>query len=385
MTSIEAWHRVCDRLRALGDRIVAEPFGTADAAVLEGFEHLVDQTVLWLSWETLHADPARPFFHRHNDLVSQWGGPNADNTYIHCRIEPNRRYVVRGRMHSCEEFILAVRAGFMHRPVWGTLAQLNASDLGIGPGDDFELHFGGDHPDAIDLPDGAVMLSVREYYFDWKAEEPATFTIECLDPEPGVPVDEAALERRLDESLNEMEESIEYWNQYLIENRADRTDNSFTANTVKVGKGLAVARYEFCFWDLGEGDALVIEFDEPDARYWAVQLYTMHTFELVDPFGAITSRNHTQTVISEDRRIRIVLAASDPGVANWLDTTGRRNGLCTLRWFWPNSDASPELSTRLTSVADVGAELAGEKLVTAEERAGELAARQAHQRWRFRA
>ncbi len=384
MESHDAWNRVCDRLRQLGDRISAEPFGTSDSAVLEGFEHLVDQAALWLSWETLHADPTRPFFHRHNDLTSQWGGPNADNVYRHCRIDPNRRYVIRGRMHSCDEFLLAVRAGFMHRPTWGTLAQITASDHNIGPGDEFELHFGGDHPDAITLPDGAVMLSVREYYFDWKADEPATFTVECLDPQPSPVFDSAALEHRLDESLSEMEESIEYWNDYLRENRADRTDNSFVAPTLKVAKGLSIARYKFCFWDLAEDEALIIEADEPKARYWAVQLYAMHTFELVDPFGAVTSRNHTQSALSADGRARFVLAASDPGIANWLDTKGRQNGLCTFRWFWPSTDTEPAMSTRVARLADVPDLLAGEPLVSRDERAVELASRQAHLRWRFR-
>ncbi len=383
MQMIEAWHDACERLRQLGDRVVSNTGG--DAALLEGIEHLVDQTVLWLGWETLHADPTRPFFHRHNDLTSQWGGPNADNVYRHCRIDPNRRYVVRGRMHSCEEFLLAIRAGFMHRPTWGTLAQLTASDLGIGPGDDFELYFGGDHPNAIELPDGAMMLSVREYYFTWQADEPATFTVECLDPEPASVLDEVALKHRLDESLNEMEESIEFWNRYLIDNRAERTDNSFAANTLKVGKGLSIARYEFCFWDLAEDQALIVEADVPHARYWAIQLYTMGNFELVDPFGAISSRNHTQASISADGRLRFVLAASDPGVANWLDTTGRRNGLCTFRWFWPESDDSPQPSTRLVSLADVATELADDQPVRSPaERSSELASRQRHLRWRFR-
>ena len=79
-----------------------------------------------------HADPRRPSFQRQNDLITQWGGPNADNVYRHARVEPGRRYRIRGRMHSCEEFILAVRAGFMHLPTWGTLFEITATDLGIG-------------------------------------------------------------------------------------------------------------------------------------------------------------------------------------------------------------------------------------------------------------
>ncbi len=365
-----------DRLLALGD--------TDDPEV---FEHLIDQTSLWLAWETLHADPNRPMFHRHNDHVSQWGGPNNDNIYIHARIDPNRRYVVRGKMHSCDQFILAVRAGFMHQAQWGTVAQMSASDLGVGPGDEFEMHFGGTdetkHPDAIEMPPTAVMISVRQYYYEWKPEEPAVFTIECLDPEPAEPIDVATLGSRLDASVSQIEDSISYWHDYLANNRADRVDNTFDQRTVAVddeaGKGLSNARYEFCFWDLEPDQALIVDFDEPAADYWSAHLYNMKMFEPTDPYGAITSRNHRQAKVV-DGKVRVVVSAIDPGEANWLDTTGRRNGLCTVRWFWPTSEARPGFTTQVVPVAEV-------ELVTPvspEERAAELAARQAHWRWRFR-
>ena len=137
----------------------------------EGFAHLADQVTMFLGWAVRHADPYHPHFQRHNDLSGQWGGPNLDNVYKHARIDPSARYRITGAMHSCEDFILAVRVGFMHMPDWGTLAEVSASDLGIGPGDEFELFLGGEPRDGrwIDLPDGASMVSIREYYVDWQA------------------------------------------------------------------------------------------------------------------------------------------------------------------------------------------------------------------------
>ena len=382
---LKAWHSACERLAAMGERLTEAPFAVDPAGQLEGFEHLADQLTLWLAWETLHADPTRPFFHRHNDLVSQWGGPNNDNTYRHARIDPSRRYRIVGRMHSCEEFLLAIRAGFMHRPVWGTVAQLTATDHGINEGEDFELLLGGDSEDAIELPESAVMVSIREYYYDWRPLEPATFTIECLDPEPPVPLTAATFAARLNETLNEIEESISYWNDYLAENRAQRTDDSFADNTVKLGKGLSDARYEFCFWDLSPDEALVIEYEQPDARYWSAHLYTMHNFEPVDPYGHISSRNHRQVEVSADGRVRFVLSTTDPGVYNWLDIAGQRNGLCTLRWFWPHSEARPEPLTSVVPVGEVRSLLpADTPTFTPAQRHTELTARQAHLRWRFR-
>lgn len=366
--------RALERLRELAAEFAPDA---------ETLEHFVDQAVVWLSWYVLHADPNRPFFHRHNDLVSQWGGPNADNVYRHARIDPAKRYVIRGRMHSCEEFILAIRAGFMHNETWGTLATITASELGVRAGDDFEIELGAG---GVEIPDGAAMASVREYYFDWRPAEPATFTIECLDAEPTPPIDPATLAGRLDAAVDGMADSLRYWVEYMEANRAERVDNSFSSKTVALpSKGLSAARYEFCFWDLEPDQALIIETDEPAARYWAAQLYMMRTFELVDPWGAISSRNHRQATPSSDGRYRFVLAGVDPGVPNWLDTMGRRNGLCTIRWFWPTSDDRPAMTATAAPLDDVRHHLPADTIeVSTDERATELAARQDHLRWRFR-
>src|SRR5256885_6350792 len=144
-------------------------------------------------------NPRRPFFHRQNDLVTQWGGPNGDNVYRHARIDSSHRYRIRGWMHSCEEFLLAIRVGFMHEPVYGTVQNRTASDLGIGPGDEFELLLGGD--DGILIPDGAVMVTICEYYFDWQSAEPAVMVIECLDDVgPAAPLTDDELATRIEDA-----------------------------------------------------------------------------------------------------------------------------------------------------------------------------------------
>ena len=51
---------------------------------------------------------------------------NQDNAYHHARIDPAHRYRIRGYMHSCEEFVLTLRAGFMHMETWGTKATITA-------------------------------------------------------------------------------------------------------------------------------------------------------------------------------------------------------------------------------------------------------------------
>lgn len=392
-----AWRDLCRRLEAVGEQLLSAPYPAADSDRAEGFAHLADQVLCWLGWSLEHADPTTPFFMRQNDLVTQWGGPNADNVYRHARIDAARRYRITGRMHGAQDFILALRAGFMHQQTWGTLAEYTASDLGIGPGDEFEIILGAGDTDTgvadtgvagvpvLPIPEGAVMASIREYYIDWQSEEPALFTIECLDDvAPPERVSAEQLVERFDEAASGVEHSMRYWNQYMIDERAARVDNSF-AGSLRVEKGLAAARYAFCFWDLADDEALVVDTGVPPARYWSLQLYVPGWFELVDPVGRITSRNHTQTQILDGGRIQMVVSSSDPGVVNWLDTGGRAQGLCTLRWFWPEGEGEPTPTARVVNVRDLTDALdRGHRAIDADQRRAELVGRRSHLAWRFR-
>lgn len=383
----ETWSDACRRLERLGAELQHDPFRQDRDGRVASVAHLVQQLVCWLEWSVLHADPRRPAFHRQNDLITPWGGPNADNVYRHTRVAADRTYRIRGRMNSCEEFMLAIRAGFMGQPTWGTLHQVEASDLGIAAGDDFELFLGGPQRSGnwIPLPEGAVMASFREYYFDWRALEPAVLTVECLDDDAKVaapPRDSAAVTADLRAAIDGVEHSIRFWNDYLVGHRATGTDNEI-AQPMKVAKGLAAANYGFGFWDMADDDAIVLESSVPDARYWSVQLYDLGTYELVDPADRITSLNHRQAQVDPDGKVRFVLSNRDPGVANWLDTGGRRTGQFTFRWFWANGD--PTYSSRLVRVDELADALPPDGArVTAAARAATMDARRQHLAWRFR-
>lgn len=380
---------MCDRLARLGEEVAAAPYPAGDDRRADLLAHLAEQTLCWVGWSVFHADPRRPFFQRQNDLITQWGGPNADNVYRHAPIDAGRRYRISGRMNSCADWILAIRRGFMHEPVWGTVQQVSAHELGIGRGDEFELLLGGDPPTEpgvhhVVLPEGAAMASFREYYFDWDDADPAFMTIECLDS-PDEPLatptaDEVAA--RLRAAIVGVEHSVRNWNAYLEEHRAKGTDNVM-APPMSVAKGLAEARYAFCFWDLADDEAMVLETTVPDARYWSFQLYEMGTYELADVVERRCSLNQRQAVVDTDGKVRIVVAHRDPGVPNWLDAGGRQVGQMTYRFFWSNGD--PAYTSQTVKLADLDTVLpAGTPRVSPAERAADLAARRRHLARRFR-
>ncbi len=193
----------------------------------------------------------------------------------------------------------------------------------------------------------------------------------------------AATAAALREGVDGVAHSVEYWNTYMREKRGEGVPNVF-GPVFAQAKGLDAARYAFCFWDLGPDEALVVEVARPPAHYWSFQLYEMAWFELVDVQDRRTALNHTQAAVDDDDVIRLVVAHADPGAPNWLDASGRRNGLLTYRAFWTSGDVATP-TTRVVPIGEVGAALPPETpVVDAAERAADLAARRRHLAWRFR-
>ena len=113
---LRAWRDFCRRLEALGERLAAGEFPDDPGDLTEGIAHLADQVSCWLGWSLAHADTKAPFFHRSNDLFTQWGGPNPGQRLSPRPDRSARRYRVAAHMRSCERFALTLRVGFMHMP-----------------------------------------------------------------------------------------------------------------------------------------------------------------------------------------------------------------------------------------------------------------------------
>jgi hypothetical protein len=84
------------------------------------------------------------------------------------------------------------------------------------------------------------------------------------------------------------------------------------------------------FWDLTPDQALLIETPAPPVSYWGFQL-SNSLWNTLDFVNRQTSLNRGQAHIDDDGMLRIVVSERDPGVANWLDTMGHRQGAIHVR------------------------------------------------------
>jgi hypothetical protein len=153
------------------------------------------------------------------------------------------------------------------------------------------------------------------------------------------------------------------------------------APTANTGQGLADNFYGQGWFALEPGQVLLIELDAPDALLWSFQIGNFW-WESLDYVSRTGSLNGDQAVASSDGRYRIVIAAEDPGVPNWLDTAGHPEGAILYRY--QQAKNNPTAVARLVALEQLRAELpADTPSVSAEQRAREIAARQAHaaRRW----
>jgi len=87
-----------------------------------------------------------------------------------------------------------------------------------------------------------------------------------------------------------------------------------------------------------------------------------------------SSLNGHQAVIDADGVLRVVISATDPGVANWLDTAGHSNGAMLLRCL--RTETAPVPNTRVVKLNDVLSALPVDTtMTTPDERAHVIEAR----------
>jgi cellulose biosynthesis protein BcsQ len=84
-------------------------------------------------------------------------------------------------------------------------------------------------------------------------------------------------------------------------------------------------------------DALVIRGRWPECVFANLCLWNRWS-QMYDYVNRQVSRNRANTTLNADGTFTLVLAHSDPGHANWIDTEGRNLGTMFFRFFLPEGE-----------------------------------------------
>ena len=383
----QAWNDFCAGLMRAGQRVLAESAPGSPLERAEGFRHLATLAQAGIR-HVFNQDPLFPRFLRHPDSTSKMGAENADNLYHFAKIRADRRYRIRGRRNSAFCFLIETKQGYMQLGDMENYATLDSEAMHVEPDGRFEIWLAAERPaqcahaeNFVPLDAKATQVIIRQYLVDWDADVPADFEIVDVDSEGRAPetLTPTGVARQLDEAAHWIDTTFAMWNEWVTGYRERREDGVLKPAELYAG-GADDIRYGNDGYRIAEDEALVIEGEVPDARYWQFQLVDLW-FDSNDYANRQSSLNHEQIHVDADGRYRVVISQSDPGVPNWLDTGGHLEGLIQYRYIWTRNNPHPTI--RSVPTAEVRSVLPAEHpQVSPEERRAAIAKRQDHLRRR---
>jgi len=372
------WEKLIDGLRPLGDAMrgrVPERL-RGDPQIMAESMRLLLSGVTRATADALVGDRRHPIFVPELNIAQNIFQPNADTIYKACLIEKGGSYVIKGDRGTVRMVILAqmgpdtLRTG-KHHPLLG---QIDFDSLTLDANGHFELVISPSRPagytgDWRQLDPLCEKFMVRVVGCDWGVEREPRFGIARLD------VDEAK-GRNSAETLHHAFGEIPgivgvcalAFPTHVEELRAQGHLNALKIFDVSQMSGLAGQFYYEGAYELADDEALITEVKVPAKyRYWSIIL-TNDLYETTDWYNNQASLNDKQGVVDSDGIFRTVISARDPGVHNWLDTSGYASGAIQGRWF--EASEKPMPSIKKVKLVDVDQHLpANTKRVNLAERA----------------
>ncbi|HXQ62943.1 MAG TPA: hypothetical protein VN796_11460 [Acidimicrobiales bacterium] len=379
-----AWADLLESLGRTGSVVSSDraPATVVDQAA--GYRHLLVLLALAIDEALRPSDPYDPFFAPANvDNVLKWGMDCPDAAYTGAAIRPDAVYRIRGRRSTVRYLGFQVMSGIENS------GNIVADDLDIGPDGTFEIVLSADPRPGnwMALPDGSSSVVVRQFFYDWDTEQPAQLEIACLDAPtrhpagPADPLSAAGVASQLRALGQFVEASVGFWLDVEEGGRAQGV-NLFRPPAARTDMGGAAENVSvWGSWELDDDEALLIEVTPPDALYWSVSLGN-YWWETIDYANHQSSLNGHQAVLDDDGVFRAVATGRDPGVANWLDTAGHRQGAMIFRWL--RAAHAPVPATTVLKTADLTSALPpGSATVDPATRAATIARRRSAVRRRF--
>ncbi|MGE0386407.1 MAG: DUF1214 domain-containing protein [Gammaproteobacteria bacterium] len=399
-----AWSKFLDDLRTASDHIFDERIQASPGERGEAFRYLTQSLRLGFEFHFENDTPQHPYLMRYFYPTRKHAGDNANALYYSAWIDGSQTYRLVGNRGSAQWLVFSVLRRAEPQPgvdAWEMGEPYNfVLDAQPLLGDELQVEWDGSfevilspdpHPgNWIRTTPQAVHLRIRQFFNDWLNEDSVRLRIERVGAQGAPPL--MSPERAID-ALRRAGQfavtSTKFWateftqgigppNTMLARGGRPRPDASWIGqHDANPRSALAMCR---CVIEPQE--ALVLEFAPVPCRFWTLEFYNLWG-QTVDYRWRLASLNTHQAAAEADGTIRVVLAHADPGVPNWIDVSGWREGSLSYRGL--RSDTLPGFRTRLVKLAELPAVLPADTLrITPEARQAQIRLRAAGIDRRFR-
>jgi hypothetical protein len=338
----------------------AEGVPRTDTDIAEGYRWITRLSSLSQEWFIEKSDPLHPQLFQSQSEYRKLLVDNPDVLYGFCTLDDTRSYRLTGTRGQAAYVGLTFGTPVGKGAVGGrtgTTFQAHLDQFELGSNGEVDILIAPEDQmpeprpkNSIVLIPGTGQVAVRETFFDRVHDAHSDLRIELVDavPPPVLGVDELAAKMEFAGVFVQFVAltAVSMW--------------SDTASNINAFGGTAGAQHvaaqddevrshsnaEMTYhggrWVLGEGEALVITVHDPptDFLYWGLTTSTAWMESLDYRYTTTNLNNHTAQR-SPDGDWRLVIAPSDPGVPNWLDTGGRLEGYMIVRWVLADNPPHP--------------------------------------------
>lgn len=315
---------------------------------------------------------------------SKWGGDNSDNAYRIIPVAADGHYELHGQrqVEPSTYVTFQLVANSCTSVTMGSLEQL---DMDIGPDGRYVLTLDSTPANGrrnhVTIPAGTLYLFIRDSMGDWERQAPDALRIHRLNPPTRPPMTEDELAATAIRNIVS-DVFYAYYASRLFFNSPQAMGRPEGAGPVG---GLVTQQSSIGHFTIADDEAVIVTANTGGATYRNFILYDLWLRSLENRDHQISLTN-AQMKPDADGRYTFVISIADPGVHNWLDTTGLHDVLPHHRWQgFPDPKAmAPAIESRKVKLADLDKALpAGVAKVTPQERKEQLRRRQAGYDRRF--
>jgi hypothetical protein len=364
------WAAVMAELAETGDRFAAMMRERGEEA--DGDVYLTMLGVVMNDYVTrLSADPDHPTFVPSTGYFQRLGSPNPDTVYRSAAVDPAGTYRLTGdRGTAWQVTVMPFTAAMQGRTPY------DLDDLALDRAGRFDVIVSAERPDGHtgdwwELEPEVASLWIRSVSDRWGEEREPRVAIERVDAPGRRRRSSETIERRLRATAKVAAGAVGYGIGHVDELRAEGFVNRLKAVDYGASGGMPRQWYHEGLYELGDGEALLVEARLPDGCDYFSWSLTDRLLVTLDWTHAPTSLNRAQATVDGDGVLRVVVSGEDPGVRNWMDTTGYQRGVLQCRSI--GSVDPPALTARVVPAGSVFDHLpVGTARVTADERAAAL-------------
>jgi hypothetical protein len=327
---------------------------------------------------SLYGPPHR-WFGRSVSGSRSGGGDNADNDYVMIPVQHGTRYEIAGQRfpNAPADIPLVVIGNPSTSMIIGSVDLKQIKLRGDGR---YTLTVGPEpssDPNHVQTAPGAMYLFIRFSRSDWR-QTPDALAVRRLSQPTAPRWSMNQITARAVSMMNEDVAPEFFFTRSVTPSTLPPNTMTPPASSGGTG-GLPAQSTSFARVQLADNEAFVVTASPAGAAYRSLQLYSFWFISL-DYWERQTTLNNAQSAPNPDGTLTYVVSSKDPGVANWLDTTGLHDLILVQRWQRvpspPGPAGPPAITAKLVNFGALGAALpAGVPTVTPSQRKQQLAER----------